>query len=426
MKYSEMSKEQLEQELQKNEARLEEMKEQHLSLDLSRGKPDQAQLDLSMAVLDALKADSVTDSGNGLDCRNYGALDGIPEAKSLFAEILQTTPEHVFVGGNSSLTLMFEVMSHAMIDGLLGEAPQIFDSERKFLCPVPGYDRHFGMTEHFGYKLISVPMKEDGPDMDVVEELVHKDPSIKGIWCVPKYANPTGVVYSDEVVKRFAALKPAARDFRIYWDNAYAVHVLDPEKDQPILDILSECEKAGNPDMVYEFTSTSKISFAGGGVAALASSPANLIDIKSFMTVATIGYDKLNMLRHVRYFKNLSGIKNHMAKHAALIRPKFEAVEAILEEELGGLGIAEWTKPDGGYFISFNTTAPVASNVTTLCKECGVIFTPAGATFPYGKDPNNSNIRIAPTYAVIDDIKTATRLFTIAVKVETLKNLLGK
>ncbi|MDD3347352.1 aminotransferase class I/II-fold pyridoxal phosphate-dependent enzyme [Oscillibacter sp.] len=425
MHYQDFSAAQLQAELRQCTAQYEAHQRRGLSLDLSRGKPGKDQLALSMDLLGVLTAHSVTDSENGVDCRNYGGLEGIPEARRLMAELLGVRAEEVLVGGNSSLTIMHAILTHAMLDGIAGSTPWVHVPERKFLCPVPGYDRHFAMTEHFGFQLIPVPMLSDGPDMDLVERLVAEDETIKGIWCVPKFQNPTGVMFSNEVIRRFAALSPRAADFRIFWDNAYCVHSLYPEDPDEQLDLLHTCEEAGNPDHVYEFCSTSKMAFPGGGIAAVAASPANLIDLKRALQYATIGPDKLNQLRQARYFRNKAAVQAHMARHAAILRPKFEAVEHILEAELGGLGIAEWTTPRGGYFLSFNTLPHCASRVISLCAAAGVKFTPAGATFPCGHDPKDRNIRIAPSYAALEEIRQATELLALCTKLASLEALLG-
>lgn len=424
--YRDLTKEQLEEELLKQKEAYKEICAKNISLDMSRGKPGPDQLDLSMDMLDVFNSKSELKSENGFDCRNYGVMDGIPEAKKLMADIMGTKPENVIVYGNASLNIMYDTVSRSYTHGVNGSTPWCKLEKVKWLCPVPGYDRHFAVTEQFGIEMINVPLLEDGPDMDMVEELVSKDAAIKGIWCVPKYANPTGTSYSDETVKRMAALKPAAEDFRIYWDNAYGIHHLyDDEANQDqILDILSECEKAGNPDMVYKFSSTSKISFPGSGVAAISASYNNLKDIKKQMSIQTIGHDKLNQLRHVRYFKNLDGIKVHMMKHAAIMRPKFEAVLDILEEELGGLEIGSWLKPKGGYFISFDALEGCAKAIVAKAKEAGVVMTGAGATYPYGKDPQDSNIRIAPSFPPMEELIQATRLFVLCVKLVSVDKLL--
>ena len=423
MRYQEMSQRELQREYRKLSAAYREMEQQGLHLDLSRGKSSPEQLELSRKMLDEVNSGSVLDSVDGTDCRNYGGLDGIPEAKALLAGMVGCRPEQVIVGGNSSLTLMFDILSHAMIDGLLGGTPWCQVPDRKFLCPVPGYDRHFAMTEHFGFELVPVPMLPDGPDMNLVERLVHEDASIKGIWCVPKYQNPTGVVFSHEVVKRFANLKPAAKDFRIFWDNAYCVHDLYPEEAEPLPDILSLCEQAGSPDLVYEFCSTSKAAFPGAGISGVAASAANLIELRRVWKFATIGPDKLNQLRQARFFRNTAGLKAHMARHADLLRPKFERVEAILKEDLARSGAGSWTEPKGGYFISFNTLPGCAARTVELCKKAGVKFTPAGATWPCGRDPEDRNIRLAPSYASLEEIELAVRLFTICVRLAALESL---
>ena len=424
--YQELSKSELESLKEQLQKAYEDAKGKGLKLDMSRGKPSPAQLDLGLEMLDVLCSDSSMKAENGMDVRNYGVLEGIPEAKKLMADIMGVQPENVIVCGNASLNIMYDTISRFMTHGVLGQTPWCKLPVVKFLCPVPGYDRHFAITEHFGIEMINVDMTSDGPDMDMVEKLVAEDDSIKGIWCVPKYSNPSGYTYSDETVKRFAALKPAAKDFRIFWDNAYAIHDLYEDRSGKLLDILSECEKAGNADLVYEFASTSKISFAGGGIAAVAASEANLNEYKKSMTIQTIGYDKLNQLRHVRFFKNLDGIKSHMKKHAELLRPKFEIVNTILERELAGLGIAEWTNPIGGYFISFNSLEGCAKKIASMCKEAGVVLTPAGATYPYGKDPKDSNIRIAPSFPTVEEMGQATELFALCVKLASVEKLLAE
>ena len=423
MRDQEMSQRELQREYRKLSAAYREMEQQGLHLDLSRGKPSPEQLELSRKMLDEVNSGSVLDSVDGTDCRNYGGLDGIPEAKALLAGMVGCRPEQVIVGGNSSLTLMFDILSHAMIDGLLGGTPWCQVPDRKFLCPVPGYDRHFAMTEHFGFELVPVPMLADGPDMNLVERLVCEDASIKGIWCVPKYQNPTGVVFSHEVLERFANLKPAAKDFRIFWDNAYCVHDLYPDEAEPLPDILSLCEQAGSPDLVYEFCSTSKAAFPGAGISGVAASAANLIELRRVWKFATIGPDKLNQLRQARFFRNTAGLKAHMARHAELLRPKFERVEAILKEDLARSGAGSWTEPKGGYFISFDTLPGCAARTVELCKKAGVKFTPAGATWPCGRDPEDRNIRLAPSYASMEEIEAAVHLFTICVRLAALESL---
>ena len=418
--YASLSKEELKNEYENLNKEYEELVSMNLALDMSRGKPEPGQLDLAKDMLSVLDANTEFVC-NGQDARNYGGLDGLASAKELFAEMLRTSVDHVFVGGASSLNLMFDTISRAYMFGIMGETPWSKLEKVKFLCPAPGYDRHFAVTERFGFENVLVPMKADGPDMDVVEELV-KDPAVKGIWCVPKYSNPEGVVYSDEVVKRFASLKPAAKDFRIFWDNAYMVHHLYEKIE--ILNIIDECEKAGNPDMYYEFCSFSKISFAGAGIAAMATSPANLADAKKTITVQTIGADKVNMLRHVLYFKNAAGVDAHMEKHAAMLRPKFEMVDRVLSEGLEGLGAGTWAKPKGGYFVTFYANDNCAKRIIELCKKAGVVMTGAGAPFPYGKDPKDSVIRISPSYPTIEELEKAVKVFVTCVKLATVENLM--
>lgn len=424
MQYNDMSKEELlalKESLNKEYA---EAKAKGLALDMSRGKPSAKQLDVSLGLLDTINSSSDLKALDGTDCRNYGVLDGIPEAKKLMADMMGTTPDHVIVYGNASLNIMYDQISRAYTHGILGNTPWCKLDKVKFLCPVPGYDRHFAITERFGIEMINIPMSESGPDMGMVEEYVSEDASVKGIWCVPKYSNPQGYTYSEETVKRMAALKPAAEDFRIFWDNAYVIHDLYDDNKDEIADIISECEKAGNPDMVFEFASTSKVSFPGSGIAALATSANNIADIKKQLTIQTIGHDKLNQLRHVRFFKDINGLKEHMRKHAEFIRPKFEAVESVLEEELSGLGIGSWTEPKGGYFISFDAMDGCAKAIVAKCKEAGVKLTGAGATFPYGKDPKDSNIRIAPSFPTPEEMKQAADLFVLCVKLVSVEKLL--
>ncbi len=422
--YKEMSREELLSLKEEFEKAFVDAKGKGLKLDMSRGKPTPAQLDMAMDMMDVFHSDSILKAEDGTDCRNYGVMDGIPEAKKLMGDMMGVPAENVVVCGNASLNIMFDTVSRSMTHGVMGSTPWCKLDKVKFLCPAPGYDRHFKITEYFGIEMITIPMTQSGPDMDLVEKYVQEDASIKGIWCTPKYSNPQGISYSDETVKRFANLKPAAEDFRIYWDNAYVIHHLYDDKQAEILEILSECEKAGNPDMVYEFCSTSKVSYAGAGISAMAASKANLEFVKKSMTVQTISHDKINQLRHVRYFKDIAGMKAHMKKHADIMRPKFEAVLQVLDKELTGLGIGEWTKPLGGYFISFETMEGCAKAVVAKCKEAGVVLTGAGATFPYGKDPKDSNIRIAPSFPTSEEMAAATDLFVLCVKLVSVDKLL--
>jgi DNA-binding transcriptional MocR family regulator len=392
---------------------------------MSRGKPSTEQLDLGMGILNAVDEESVIYAENGLDTRNYGGMDGIPEAKRLMAGIMDVRPEQVMVYGNSSLNIMYDTVARGMLIGFMGETPWCKLDRVKFLCPVPGYDRHFAVTEHFGIEMINIPMTEDGPDMDMVEGLVSEDAAIKGIWCVPKYSNPQGIVYSDETVRRMASLKPAAKDFRVFWDNAYAVHHLYGAAEDTMLNILDLAEKAGNADMIFTFSSTSKISFAGAGIAAMAASEANLADARRSMTIQTIGYDKVNQLRHVKYFKDMAGIEAHMEKHAALLRPRFELVLDTLERELDGRDAGSWIPPKGGYFITFEAKEGCAKRIVELAKEAGVVLTPAGAPFPYGKDPKDSVIRIAPSYPTMEELQQAAEIFVCCVRLATVEKLLG-
>ncbi|MBD8942498.1 MAG: aminotransferase [Clostridiales bacterium] len=422
--YSELTRDELLTIKDELEKEYKEAASKGLKLDMSRGKPAAKQLDLSRDMLDVVNSSSDLKCEDGVDVRNYGILDGISEAKKIMADILGVSSDNVIVFGNASLNIMYDMVSRAMLFGILGSTPWSKLDKVKFLCPVPGYDRHFAITELFGVEMINIPMKADGPDMDLVEKYVNNDESVKGIWCVPKYSNPQGITYSDEVVKRFAALKPAAKDFRIFWDNAYAIHDLYEDDKDELLEIFAECKKNGNEDMVYEFCSTSKVTFAGGGISALAASKANIDDVKRTMTIQTIGHDKVNQLRHARYFKNVNGVYEHMKKHAAILRPKFEAVINEFEKELSGLGIASWVKPKGGYFISFETMQGCAKAVVAKCKEAGVTLTGAGATYPYKKDPNDSNIRIAPSLPTEEELKQATELFILCVKLVSVDKLL--
>jgi len=396
-----------------------------LSLNMARGKPGATQLAISMPMLDVINSGSDMTTLLGNDTRNYGDWDGIGECRQLLADMMEVKKANVIVCGNSSLNIMYDTVVRSMVSGVNGETPWCKLDKVKFLCPVPGYDRHFKITETFGIEMIPVPMDENGPDMDMVESYVNGDSAVKGIWCVPKYSNPTGITYSDEVVKRFANLKPAAKDFRIFWDNAYCIHHLYEDIQDKIPNILEECEKAGNPDMVYVFASTSKISFPGSGVSAIATSLTNMEYIKKFMTTQIIGHDKINQLRHARFFKNIDGLNAHMKKHAELMRPKFQAVLDILEEELTGLNIGSWIKPRGGYFISFESLPGCAKAIVAKCKELGLVLTGAGATYPYGKDPNDSNIRIAPSFPTPEEMKEATRMFALCVKLVSIEKLLN-
>lgn len=422
--YQEMNREELTALKAELEKAYEEVKAKGLKLDMSRGKPSVSQLDMTMPIMDALDSRSVLKTEAGADCRNYGLMDGIPEAKALMGEMMGVPADKVIVCGNASLTIMYDTISRSVTHGVCGSTPWCRLEKVKFLCPAPGYDRHFAVTQHFGIEMITVPMTPTGPDMDMVEKYVNEDASVKGIWCVPKYSNPQGITYSDETVRRFAALKPAAEDFRIFWDNAYVIHHLYDDRQDELLEILSECEKAGNPDMVYEFASTSKVSFAGGGIAAVAASEKNLDFIRKTLTLQTIGFDKVNQLRHVKYFKDLNGLKAQMKKHADIMRPKFQAVLSTLDKELSGLGIAEWTRPNGGYFISFEAMEGCAKRIVAKCKEAGVVLTGAGATYPYGKDPKDTNIRIAPSFPTPEEMALAAELFVLCVKLVSVEKLL--
>lgn len=424
-KYTDLSKEELQGVYNTLEKEYEDAKKLGLKLDMSRGKPAKDQLDLSDSMLAVLAQGKNFVGEDKVDCRNYGVLDGIVEARKLMADVVGVDKDDIIVYGNSSLNIMYDTVARAYYKGVLGSTPWCKLDKVKFICVVPGYDRHFGIIEYFGIEPVLVPILAAGPDMDMVEKLVAEDESIKGIWCVPKYSNPTGNSYSDEVIRRLAALKPKAKDFRLYWDNAYAMHHLYENEQDEILEILSECKKAGNEDMVYEFMSTSKISFAGAGIAALATSKANKADILGQLKFQTIGHDKLNQLMHVRYFKDIAGVKEHMKKHAQLIRPKFEIVDEVLNSELSELGVATWTKPNGGYFISFDVLEGCAKEIVEKCKEAGVVLTAAGATYPKGKDPEDKNIRIAPSFPTVDELKKAAQLLALCTKLVCAKKLLA-
>ena len=422
-KYQELSEGELKGEYESLLKQYNEYKAMNLKLDLSRGKPNSDQLDISLPLLSEARPREKCFSINGVDCRNYGVLDGIPEMKNLFADMLGIKTEYITVGGNSSLQLMYDTLARAMLFGVLGSRrPWCKEEVKKWICVTPGYDRHFKMTELFGFELISVPMTSTGPDMDMVEAIV-KDPTVKGIWCVPKYSNPTGNTYSDETVRRLAAMECAAPDFRIMWDNAYAVHDLCDDGDV-LLDIFTEAEKYGNLDRIFYFTSTSKITFPGSGVAMLAASPANLNHIAQFLGVQTIGYDKLNQLRHTTYFKDKEAVTKHMKILAEFIGKKFDITLNALEK-LDGLGIASWSKPRGGYFISLDVLPGTAKRVYTLMAEAGVTLTTVGSTYPYGIDPHDQNLRIAPTYPTDDEIRLATEILVLTVKLAALEKYMA-
>ena len=422
--YKELTREELQAEIAELKKQYKGFQAMNLSLNMSRGTPCKEQLDLSMGMMDVLDSNADLTCEDGTDCRNYGKLDGIPEAKVLLGDMMENHPDNIIIFGNSSLNVMYDTVARAMTHGIMGNTPWCKLDKVRFLCPAPGYDRHFAITQYFGIEMIPVPMSPTGPDMDLVEKLVAEDESIKGIWCVPKYSNPQGYSYSNETVRRFARLEPAANDFRIFWDNAYCIHHLYDTNQDHIIEILAECKRAGNPDLVYKFASTSKITFPGSGIAALATSENNLVDIKNQIKNQTIGHDKVNQLRHVRFFKDIHGMTEHMRKHADIIRPKFELVESIFEEQLQGLEIGTWTKPNGGYFISFDSLDGCAKEIVSRAKKAGVTLTGAGATWPYGRDPHDSNIRIAPTSPTLAELRTAAELFALCVKLVSANKLL--
>ena len=426
MNYLNSSREDVKKEYEALLSQYEDVKGKGLKLNMARGKPSKEQLDLSLELLDVLNSKSDFVGADGMDCRNYGILEGIDECRQFFGEILGVDAKNVMIGGSSSINMMFDTITCMMTKPIVeGCKPWFEVKNRKFLCPAPGYDRHFGITEYYGFELITVPMTENGPDMDVVEKLVANDDSIKGIWCVPKYSNPQGYTYSDETVRRFAALKPAAKDFRITWDNAYCIHDV---KDTPdtLLNIFDECKKNGTEDMVITFCSTSKITFPGAGVAAMASSENNMKVFLNRYNYEVISYDKINMLRHIKYFKNFDGIMAHMQKHKAILAPKFEIVINTLNEQIKEAGFAQWTDPNGGYFISIDVLPGTAKRVVQLCKEAGVVLTGAGATYPNGIDPEDKNIRLAPTFPPTDELETAMSVFCICAKLAACEKLLAE
>ena len=424
--YKEMDKNELLTAKAALEEKYKEEQAKGLKLNMARGKPGASQLDLAMGMLDVVNGESDMRTILGNDTRNYGDIDGIGESRRLMADMLEVEKDNIIVYGNSSLNIMYDRISHAMTHGVRGGVPFCKQDSIKFLCPVPGYDRHFRITEYFGFEMINIPLNEDGSDMDLVEQYVNNDPAVKGIWCVPKYSNPTGISYSDEVVRRFANLHPAADDFMIYWDNAYCIHHLYDDKQDEILNILKECEKAGNPDMVYMFGSTSKITFPGAGISALATSFKNVDIIKKQLSIQTIGHDKINQLRHARFFGDINGLKAHMKKHAQLLRPKFEAVLNAFDRDLAGMEVGTWVKPRGGYFISFDALPGTAKKIVAMCKDAGVVLTGAGATYPYGKDPLDSNIRIAPSFPTPEEMQQAADIFTICVRLAGIDYYLEK
>ena len=424
MVYTDLTKAELSESVLHLKNEYEKWQEMHLQLNMARGKPSAAQLDLALGVLETLKARYEFANSKGNDVRNYGIWDGLPEMKQIFSDMMGVPPQQIILGNNSSLLIMFDVISRGFTHGFNGCTPWGKQDGLKFLCPVPGYDRHFAITEYFGFEMINIPMDENGPDMDMVEKLVAEDEKIKGIWCVPKYSNPTGITYSDEVVRRFAALQPAAKDFKIMWDNAYCVHDLTDTPDH-LLDIFDVCLANGTEDMLMIFASTSKISFPGAGVACVATSDRNIVDLKKHFMTQTIGPDKMNQLRHVLFLHDIDGVRDLMQGHRAILEPKFKLCQRMLKEQVGELGIAKWNEPNGGYFISVDVMEGCAQRVVQLCKEAGVILTDAGATYPYGNDPKDSNIRLAPSFPPLDELEQAMEVFCTAIKLAAAEKLLN-
>lgn len=425
VEYQSMNKNELSALHQELQAKYDEFQAMGLKLNMARGKPGVDQLDLSMPMLDVLSSTANLMASTGEDCRNYGMADGLPEMQALFGQLLCMPAEQVIVGGNSSLNMMFDTISCAMTHGFAGCEPWSRQEKVKFLCPAPGYDRHFGITQYFGVEMITIPMTSTGPDMDMVEELVNNDPTVKGIWCIPKYSNPTGITYSDETVRRFASLKPAAKDFRIFWDNAYCVHDLTDTPDN-LLDLYAECLERGTQELPIMFASTSKITFPGAGVAAMAAGPETIQVLREHFSFQTIGPDKLNQLRHIAFLKDKYGVRGQMLRHRRILEPKFQTVLRKLDGALTGTGTASWTKPNGGYFVSVDVMPGCAKRVVQLCKEAGVTLTGAGATFPYGKDPQDSNIRVAPTYPPVSELEVAMDLFCLCVRLAACEKLLAE
>ncbi len=424
IQYKDLGKEQLQKLISELEVEFQGLQNENLQLDLSRGRPSVEQLDLSNPLLDVVNSKSEFTDSTGMDARNYGAIEGIPEVKQFMADFSEMPVENTIVSGASSLRLMFDIIAHFMLHGVAGGKPWSTVEGRKFLCPAPGFDRHFDMVEYFGFQLITIPILSTGPDMDMIEELVASDDTIKGIWCVPKYSNPDGVTYSDETVQRLASLKTAAKDFKIFWDNAYAVHEIYEDRHHQLANIHKEAVKADQEDIFYQFVSMSKITFAGGGISAVTASEKNLDEVRKLINAQMISYDKVNQLRHLRFFKDVDGLKDHMKKQAAIVRPKFLKVLEVLQKELGDLGIGTWSDPVGGYFIAYTSMEGCAKSIIEKAKAAGLVMTPAGSTFPYGVDPRDNSIRIAPTFASMDELELALKILVLSIKLSSLQKLL--